>query len=123
MRRSKRSRRRPRACARASRGPPTAAPTRSCAAPWSRGSRCCTTGSRPAARTRAAPPCARAGAAFTDPDEARFHELYREAYAELFEIQYGHAHTVDEDEWEKDWVVVGGTRVPPAVAATMLSPP
>ena len=63
-------------------------------------------------------------AAFSDPDEARFHELYREAYAELFEIKYGHAHTVDEDEWEQDWVVVGnGTRVPPAVAAMMLSPP
>ena len=61
--------------------------------------------------------------AFADPDEARFHELYREAYAELFEIKYGHEHTVDEDEWE-NWVVFGnGTRVPPAVAATMLSPP
>ena len=58
------------------------------------------------------------GAAFADPDEARFYQLYREAYAELFEIKYGHEHTVDEDEWEKDWVVVGGTRVPPAVAAT-----
>ena len=64
------------------------------------------------------------GAALADPDEARFHELYREAYAELFEIEYGHGHTVDEDEWEEQWVVVGnGTRVPPAVAATMLSPP
>lgn len=66
----------------------------------------------------------REASAFADPDEARFHELYREAYAELFEIKYGHAHTVDEDEWEEQWVVVGnGTRVPPAVAATMLSPP